>query len=1079
MGKEKILIVEDERIVAVDIKRTLIGCGYQVCGIVSNSQAAIEKAFSLSPDLILMDIMLGDGSDGIITAEKILEKKDIPIIFLTAYADEETLQRARVINPFGYIIKPFEERELHATIEMAFYRHQMENALIQSEQKYRSLVESMEEGISSVDEKENFTYANKATAEIFGFSSAKELIKYNLFNFLSDNEKEKIKKETSKRKQGLSSSYELTITRNDGEERILSITATAQIIEDKYIGAFLICSDVTDLKKAQKDIQDKSYLQQKLLESAKLLSSTLDIHQVLEHIATTAQNLLQARTCAIYNYDKENQMLHPLVVIDPKYKKQTLHTSLQIDRSFTGKAILKKKTLIFNDAGVSDQGQFIPKTQEERDEKLIVTPFMVDDEVLGAMNLTRIDIPFSDTDCLLVEAYANFASSALRNARSHRKLKREIDDRKKAQEILKSTQFRLATIFNNVPNIILYERSQSFRFYSSNIFDLIGISAQELIQNPNKFTSLIHPEDNKILQKKINHWNDHSNEGMLTSWFRLRKKNGEYIWIEDRMVKMKRKDGEYYIAGVMIDNTNLKNVEEELRKSESRYKGVVEDQTELISRYSPDFKLTFANEAFCRFYRINYNHVVGSNWEDLLSTDNLAILKKKTTEITEKSPSVTFEIEIQFDTDTKRWLETTERGFFDYDNHQLIEIQSVCRDITDRKIAELEKENMQMQLMQSQKMETIGRLAGGIAHDFNNLVTAINGYSDKIKKKISKSHSIAEDLEVIQSCGKKAEKLTQQLLGFSRKQIVKPQLVDCNFTIHELNTMLQRLIAENIHLELDLEEGLYPILIDPVQLEQVLINLIMNSNDALPDGGKILVSTKNVVMKDYRNDYGFLIDSGEYVRISVKDNGSGIKDEHLKHIFEPFFTTKGQDKGTGLGLATVYGITQQNNGVIDVQTKLGVGTEFTMFFPAQIKSEPATETIEFDNEENLTGNETILLVEDDNNIREFVIDILTEFGYQVMESKNGEEALSLIEENSSFDLLVTDIKMPGISGKKVAEYFVQKNPQSYVLFMSGYTEDKELLESIKQAEVAFLQKPFTYLQLLSKIKEIVNHETSD
>jgi PAS domain S-box-containing protein len=1071
MEQKKVLIVEDERIVAVDIRRTLLSCGYSICGIASNAKEALEKFIHFHPDLVLMDIMLANQDDGIQIAEEIIKIKDVPIIFLTAFADDETLERAQKINPFGYIIKPFEERELQAALSMAFYRQKMEQALIDSELKYRSLVEEIEEGIIVLDEKDDFIFANSAACRIFGYEDETKLNQCNINAFLDEENNRNYLAETKNRKLGKSSKYELEVINLNGEKKNVIVTSTPRIVNRNVQGSFNVLSDITEYKKVEVALKKKTKQQEKLLESAKHLTSFLDVNQVLEQIGSIAKDILNAFSCVIYQVDELTKSLTPVVVLDSQYKAEIFASPLDIEKSFTGQAILQQKALIFNDAGTSGKGQFIEGTLDDPEEKLLVAPLQMEMDVLGVMSLIRRKIPFNEDDLQLLQAYANIAASALKNAQIHRVLKKEIDFRKNAQGKLRETQFRLATIFKNVPNIILYERGQSNRFYSDNIADLIGISAHELIQNHNKFASLIHPEDNKILQKKLQQWNEHGNHEMLTTWFRIRKKDGHYIWIEDRMVKIHKADGESYIAGVMIDNTNLKHVEEALRKSESRFKAVVEDQTELISRYLPNRTLTFANDAYCRFFKKNRYELIGKDWTLLLPEETANFIKEKIDALSKSQPTVTFEYQVALEKDQIRWLETKERAIFD--GQSIFEIQSVSRDVTDRNIAEIERENMQMKLMQTQKMETIGRLAGGIAHDFNNLIMAITAYTNKIREKTLPDTNIADDLEVIYSCGQKAAQLTQQLLGFSRKQIVKPKLLNMNDVIIELNPMLQRLINEKVHLMLQLEPELDNILMDPLQLEQILINLIMNANDAIMESGEIMIITKNKNIGDDFTTYSHKVNPGNYVELMIKDTGTGITETNQKHIFEPFFTTKEPGKGTGLGLATVYGICKQNNGYINVTSNNKKGTIFVIYLPVS--------TCEIDEQKewnNLYTHDStlklkVLLVEDDDNIRDFVVEILEDCEYQTTAAASGYEAMQMITNSQDFDLLITDVKMPNITGKDVAKLFLEQFPQAKVLYMSGFTADQEILESIKNSSVHFLHKPFSDRQLLDKIKIVM------
>ena len=377
-------------------------------------------------------------------------------------------------------------------------------------------------------------------------------------------------------------------------------------------------------------------------------------------------------------------------------------------------------------------------------------------------------------------------------------------------------------------------------------------------------------------------------------------------------------------------------------------------------------------------------------------------------------------------------------------------------------------------MRQAQKMEAIGRLSGGVAHDFNNLLTIILGYSELAKTKIEPRHPVLKNIEQITKAGQRAEALTRQLLAFSRRQVIQPVSFDVNQLILDLEKMLRRLIGENIELVVLLKEDKGVIKADPGQMEQIIMNLSVNAKDAMPDGGRLIIETQAVSL-DKEQKFGLdELEVGEYIRISVRDSGIGMEKELLSHIFEPFFTTKERGKGTGLGLSTVYGIVQQNNGFIKVSSELGDGTVFDIFFPRQ---ESVTEFVvekEIDDDK-LYGSERILLVEDVPGLRHLAASTVTERGYKVTTAANGEEALSLFKKfNGMFDLLLTDIIMPGINGKKLAEKLSKQSPKLKIIFMSGYTDDAILPQTIADENIVFIQKPFTPIQLLWKIRKTLD-----
>jgi two-component system, cell cycle sensor histidine kinase and response regulator CckA len=885
--KKRILIVEDERIIAEDITRILRSFEYDIAGVVPSGEEALAAANALKPDLVLMDIMLSTEMSGVEAAYKIHDEFNIPITFLTAYADDGTISRATMADPFGYVLKPFEERELHATIQMAFYKDNLNKALRKSEKKYRTLIESMTEGIAVMDDTQKFTFVNSACADIFGLEQ-ESLLSRNFSEFLSVNENVRLQEQIRNRKAGASDKYSLRINRDDGESRNLLIAANPMEENGRFTGSFGILSDIT------KQIQ--------------------------------------------------------------------------------------------------------------------------------------------------------------------------------AEEKLHQTQFRLATVFDNVPDIVLFEKNKNEQFISDNIENLLGWAPKDFTENKSFFMSLVHSEDIEVTRKKFIKWYHHSRDEILTLWYRIRKTDGTYIWIESRLVEITPENKESYIAGVLINISPLKEVEEALRKSRALYRTVVEDQNEFITRFLPDGTFTFVNGAYSRHRNIPIEKLIGINWIKECSETEQKAINERLEQLTETNPVITQTFLKEYLDGTKYWTEWKYRAIFN-ENKQLTEIQSIGNDITDKMVAEEEKEKIRNQLNQSQKMEVVGRLAGGIAHDFNNLLTAINGYSDILKSKIPKDDPLREYVDVISNTGQKAAQLTKQLLGFSRKQIVDPKVLNINKVISEMKKMLGQLIGNNIEYNVNLSDNINKFKADPGQMEQVLVNLIVNARDAVADNGTIDVSTENLT---YQEDYvtpNTTIPEGKYIAFNVRDNGEGIKDENIEKIFEPFYTTKEPGKGTGLGLSTVFGIVRQNHGYILVNSEFGKFSEFRIIFPISQETEEP-EKIILTGEENLpTGSETILLAEDESNIRLFITEVLSEFGYNILSAANGEEALNIANSNSGIDLLLTDVRMPIINGFELAEKLKETHPNVKIIFVSGYAEDKMKNDIFDRSDSAFLQKPFSVPDLITLVRD--------
>jgi CheY-like chemotaxis protein len=370
-------------------------------------------------------------------------------------------------------------------------------------------------------------------------------------------------------------------------------------------------------------------------------------------------------------------------------------------------------------------------------------------------------------------------------------------------------------------------------------------------------------------------------------------------------------------------------------------------------------------------------------------------------------------------------------------------------------------------------MEGIGRLAGGIAHDFNNLLTAIQGHAQFLIEDLIADHPSRGDAEEIKRAADRAATLTRQLLAFSRRQVLQPQILDLNAIIRDMNKMLRRVIREDIALVTDLATGAWPVFADAGQIEQVLMNLVVNARDAMPDGGVLTVETRNVEVGEGFMGSGGVINAGRYVAIIVSDTGIGMDADTRSRIFEPFFTTKPEGQGTGLGLATVYGIIRQSGGNISVYSEPGRGTTFKSLLPRA--DEDAAPEPKPTPTEMAHGWESVLVVEDDPVVRSMTSKVLTDRGYSVLEAESGDEAIRLAREyDGPIDLVLTDIVMPRMSGRKLAESVRIMHPSARVLFMSGYTESHVVRGGLIDPDAPFVEKPFSPEQLAGSVRSALD-----
>ena len=509
---------------------------------------------------------------------------------------------------------------------------------------------------------------------------------------------------------------------------------------------------------------------------------------------------------------------------------------------------------------------------------------------------------------------------------------------------------------------------------------------------------------------------------------------------------------------------------QKLQESETKYRELVENANSIILRMDTDGNITFFNEFAQRFFGYTEKEILGKNVKGTILPDSEstkhvleALVKSAQQEPERQGVS---EGENIHRNGTPMRIAWTYKPIFDSDGH-FREILCIGSDIS-------EKKRLEAQLLQAHKMEAIGTLAGGIAHDFNNVLQAISGYTQIMLMGKNSNDPDYEKLQAIERSSQRASDLTRRLLIFGRKVESKLKPVDLNHEVVQVSRMLERTIPKMINIEQCLVENLKITNADPVQIEQIMMNMGVNARDAMPDGGKLIFKTENVILDEAYCKSHMGSNPGEYVLLSVSDTGQGIDDEIIEHIFEPFFTTKETGKGTGLGLAMVYGIVKNHGGYITCESEQGRGATFKIYFPV----------IELENEVTkpketevpiIGGNETILLVDDENSICELGKETLSKVGYRVLTVPDGERALEIYSRASSqVDLVVLDLIMPGIGGKRCLDGLLKLNPRAKVLISSGYSSDGAISEALEAGAKGFVAKPYEVKQILKVVREVLD-----
>jgi two-component system, cell cycle sensor histidine kinase and response regulator CckA len=543
---------------------------------------------------------------------------------------------------------------------------------------------------------------------------------------------------------------------------------------------------------------------------------------------------------------------------------------------------------------------------------------------------------------------------------------------------------------------------------------------------------------------------------------------GRELWFIATIAPM----SENTVIWVARDITDIREAERALRESEKLYRDTVENANDIIYTVDLNGGYLSVNRAGERIIGYTRDEILQMNFTDIIAPEYLDTVLQNIGKKVAGGGETVYELEV-ITKDGRRVMVEINSRLLEREGVP-IAVLGIARDITERKRAEEKLDQIEEQLRQSQKLESIGLLAGGIAHDFNNMLTAINGYSDLILRKLNEDDPLRSKIEEIRKASERAGELTYQLLAFSRKQILRPKPLNINEIVSDVSRMLQRLIGEDIDMRAILNERLGQVETDRGQITQVLMNLAVNARDAMPRGGKLTIETDNVLLDEVYVQQHATVTPGRYVMLAVSDTGIGMDAETRERIFEPFFTTKEVGAGTGMGLATVYGIVKQSGGHIWVYSELNQGTTFKIYLP-RINKESERLDEETSDMVLPAGTEKILLVEDEELVRNLIKQILETCGYEVHETANGAEAVKLCEGTGyDFDLLITDVVMPEMGGRELVKWLSASLPSLRALYMSGYTDKAIVHHGILKEGTNFIQKPFTPEAFARKVRDVLD-----
>ncbi len=933
MASPRIFIVEDDALVVAHLQQILQEFNYQVVGLAASGAEAISQVDKLQPDLIIMDIRIRGPLNGLDTARKISEKHNIPIIFLTAYANKEYIQQAQVDNAFSYLLKPIRSIDLHTNIQMALFKHRTQKRL-------------------------NIVNAVLKTRQ-----------KLNRFVLQKTNKKDLL-------------------------EGFCHLLADMEIFSASILGL--------NIESAQPDI----YFSPPNAEEVLLIRDML----IRKAIPICIKKAMESETVVLFSNTHQECAVCPL----NRELKEHEHLTYRIRYRDHVYGVLMT---------------------------FLAPNFTRDEEVIELFREIGDDLAY---------ALHKFDLEELQI---------------KAQKSLEESEYKYRILSENSLVGVFLVVNDRFKYVNPQMAKIFKYPSPEDILRLPSFLDLCHPENHEKVRNIFQNILKQDNAKQVHVELTGKDRNGNNLELEILASRIEYQ-GASAILGSILDVTEKKEKDEIIRLLST---GINESPVSIIIT-DRSGKIEYVNPAFTKMSGYSAEEVIGKTPKILHSGEMSEEFYKVLWQTIQQGEVWTDEIIDRKKDGSLYWVKMLISPIKDKNNN-ITHFLGIQEDISENK-------RLERQLLQSQKMEAIGRLAGGVAHDFNNLLTVINGYAQLLLYALNEDDPNRKKIEQIYQAGEKAKNLTSQLLAFSRKQMRQVQILNLNDVIQAYYPMLKSLIGENITIEMQLAANLWPIEADKHQLEQILLNLVVNAKQAMPEGGKLSIITGNVVLDDQFVQENDGARTGEFVRFSIADTGVGMDEETLKHIFEPFFTTRGVGEGTGLGLSTVYGIVKQNEGLIYVTSAPFSGTIFDIYFPrvknAQV--EPQNEPQEA--QQTFMGNASILLVEDDMDVRKLTSRALTYFGFKVTTARDGKEALEKLKQsNVNYDLLITDLVMPNLSGQRLAQMVHAIYPDLPVLFISGYSENEFGAEQTETEMSNFLQKPFSPLDLAKKVQSILNKET--
>lgn len=1076
-------------------------------------------------DVLLVDYHLPD-MNAIELLKEILEVRclDLPIVIVAGHGNEEIVIQAFRLGAMDYVVKhPGYLHKLTGILENAFHRAQLtreQEALKANEEYFRSLIENASDIIIAIARDNTMSYASPSSKRLLGFAP-EELINENIVGFIHPADYPSALDaitETSAHPGVTGPTIELRIRHKDGSWRSMEIIG--QALKDSS-GRPIVAVNM-------RDITQRKEAEEELFESEERYRTAIEHSN--DGVALTSEGkhiYVNQKFLDIFGYDKPEEIIggttylitHPddrPMMVEYGRKRQRGEA---VPSQYTFKGVKKDGTILYINVSVTImllRGKpvilaFLRDITEHRlaEQKIIeseqslqailrASPMgigrirnrvidWVNESLCRLSGYTSEEMKGNNTRFFYEseEEYERAGKALYAEGQVETRLKRkdgeiryaflqlsptdstsyiftvtDMTRQKEAEGALKKSEILYRTLVETSSEILFLGNAERRRTYvSPNITKILGYSVEEFLDmNRDDF---IHP-DSVHLGESAHSWVlEHPGESVIFE-ARNRHKDGSWRWFECTACNMLDEPNVNAMVMNLQDISKRKEAEEALLESEEKYRTVVENS--LVGFYIiQDNLFRFANKRFCEIFGYTYKEIV-----DVLGPSDLTYSEDRRT-VEENLRKRLFDgtdyIEYDFRAVRKDGVIITLNvlGSSILYNGRPAATGTLI-DITKEKILE-------SQLRQAQKMEAIGTLAGGVAHDFNNILTALTGYGTLLQLKLDKENPLRCYVDQILSASLKGANLTRSLLAFSRKQPIALNPINLNNIVKETEKLLRRLLTEDIILKTLLASDDIMLMADSTQIDQILFNLVTNARDAMPKGGSLSIETKTIVLdKEFVTIHGFG-KPGKYALLSISDTGTGMGAAIKEHIFDPFFTTKEVGKGTGLGLSTTYGIVKQHNGYITVYSEPDIGTTVRIYLPL---TAVVVEADTSSSESISGGTETILIAEDNREVRHLIKNILVEFGYTIIEAKDGEEAISKFYKHQNIDLLILDSVMPKKNGKAVYDEISTTNPHIRTIFTSGYTRDVILDKGIEDKKFDFISKPLSPKELLEKVREVLD-----